>query len=458
MEGGSRLPQKGEGITVRNRLFLSVIAAVFVLGALTVYWWFQEGQSARPLDPNAEASYVLLLGLDSFGANERSDTIMVAKLEGDGIKLLSIPRDLRVTFPDGTTHKINAAYAQGGADLVRQLVADRLDIPLHWYVVADYQGFVEVIDALGGVTVDVERAMQYEDTKQDLVIDIPAGEQTLGGQEALDYWRYRDAATGQDIGRIDRQHTFLNALAAKVATIENFEQVRSLLRIALENVRTNIAFVDAVSLARRYQSLSPEAVQSRTLPGRAQTITEDGTDVSYYRANPVETAALVEEFFKGKEVLTNSDVRVIVLNGHPDEQIRQQLASRTAAYLRDQGFQTVAWWNASRGPSYDFDYTRSYVVNVSGNARKGELLANTFDDVPLEVLTPDEFSEATQERLGEDRFTEIRQELMTRAIPPDDRGVELQEADLLLILGGGFTLDQNPGTDADAGQQGDTDN
>jgi LCP family protein required for cell wall assembly len=453
MEGKSRLPQKGEGITVRNRLFLSVIAVVFALGALTVYWWFQEGQSARPLDPGAEASYVLLLGLDSFGENERSDTIMVAKLEADGVKLLSIPRDLRVTFPDGTTHKINAAYARGGAELVRQLVSDRLDIPLHWYVVADYQGFIEVIDALGGVTLNVERAMQYEDTKQDLVIDIPAGEQTLSGQEALDYWRYRDAATRQDLGRIERQHKFLNALAEKVATIESFEQVRSLLQTALENVRTNIAFVDAVSLARRYQSLSPEAVQSRTLPGRAETITEDGTDVSYFRADPIETAALVEEFFKGKDVLTNSDVRVIVLNGHPDESVRPLLATRTSRYLSDQGFQIVGRWNA---PPYD--YQRSYLINVSGNDPKARLLANTFSDVPLQTVTPEAFTSLTQDRFGEDRLESIRRELMTRAIPPDDRGLELQEADLVLILGGGFTLDPTPGTDANAGPQGDTDN
>ena len=438
---------------MRNRLFLSVIAVVFVLGALTVYWWFQEGQSARPLDPNAEASYVLLLGLDSFGANERSDTIMVAKLEADGINLVSIPRDLQVTFPDGTTHKINAAYGRGGVELVREIVADRLDIPLHWYVVADYQGFIDVIDALGGVPINVEQAMQYEDTEQGLVIDIPAGEQTLGGEQALDYWRYRDAATQQDLGRIQRQHKFLNALADQVSTIESLDQIRSLLQTALDNVRTNIAFVDAFQLAQRYRSLSPEAIQSRTLPGTAQTVTADGTDVSYYLSDPIETAALVEEFFKGNEVLTNSDVRVIVLNGHPDENVRPLLATRTSRYLGEQGFQIIGRWNA---PPYD--YQQSYLIDVGGNAQKARLLANTFNDVPLQTVTPEEFTSRSQERFGENRLEGIRRELMTRAIPPNDRGIELQETDLLLILGGGFTLDQNPGSNDGAGQQGDDDN
>lgn len=441
---------------MRNRLFLSVIAVVFVLGALTVYWWFQEGQSARPLDPDAGSSYVLLLGLDSFGETERSDTIMVAKLEADGVKLVSIPRDLRVTFPDGTTHKINAAYGRGGVELVREIVSDRLDIPLHWYVVADYQGFTDVIDALGGVPIDVEQAMQYEDTEQGLVIDIPAGEQTLGGQQALNYWRYRDAATGQDLGRIERQHKFLDALTQQVSTIENLEQIRSLLQIALENVRTNIAFVDAFQLAQRYRSMSPEAIQNRTLPGTAQTVTQDGTEVSYYVGDPIETAALVEEFFKGNEVLTNSDVRVIVLNGHPDESVRPQLASRTSTYLSERGFQVIGRWNAGVAP-YDFDYAQSYVINVSGNERRAELLANTFGDVPLEIVSPEAFRQMTEEQFGEDRYSQIRQELMTRAIPPEDRGIELQEADLVLILGGGFTLEGNTanGSSSDADVQGD---
>jgi len=438
---------------VRNRLFLSVIAVVFILGALTVYWWFQEGQSARPLDPGTEASYVLLLGLDSFGENTRSDTIMVGKLEGDGIKLLSIPRDLRVTFPDGTTHKINAAFARGGVELVRQIVADRLDIPLHWYVVADYQGFTQVIDALGGVTVNVEQAMQYEDTKQDLVIDIPAGEQTLGGQEALNYSRYRDAATGQDIGRIDRQHKLLNALAQEVANIGDFEQVRSLLQTALDSVRTNIAFVDAVSLARQYRSLSPDAVAARTLPGNVQLVNEAGSEVSYYIGDPIETAALVEEFFKGQDVLTNSDVEVIVLNGHPDDEIRPLLATRTSEFLSEQGFQIVGRWNA---PPYD--YEQSYVINVGGNDRKARRLANTFSDMPMETVTSEAFASISQDRFGENRLESIRRELMTRAIPPEDRGIELQEADLVLILGGGFQLDDNASSDEETGPQGEDNN
>lgn len=436
---------------MRNRLFLSVIAVVFILGALTVYWWFQEGRSARPLNPGTEASYVLLLGLDSFGENERSDTIMVARLEESGIKLLSVPRDLRVTFPDGTTHKINAAYARGGVELVREIVADQLDVPLHWYVVADYQGFTEVIDALGGVTINVAQAMQYEDTKQDLVIDIPAGEQTLGGGEALDYWRYRDAATGQDIGRIDRQHRFLDALAQEVSNIEDFEQVRSLLQTALDNVRTNIAFVDAVSLARQYQSLSPDAVAARTLPGTPQRINEDGSEVSYYIGDPIETAAVVEEFFKGQDVLTNSDVEVIVLNGHPDDEIRPLLATRTSEFLSEQGFRIVGRWNA---PPYD--YEQSYLINVSGNDRKARRLANTFSDTPMETVSPEAFASLSQDRFGENRLESIRRELMTRAIPPEDRGLELQEADLVLILGGGFTPNNNAAREQSAGPQGES--
>lgn len=421
-------------MNVRNKLFLTVVAAVLLLGGLTIYWWYQEEKDVRPLGPSEEA-YVLIMGLDNFGENERSDTIMVAKLEETGIKLLSIPRDLRVTFPDGSTHKINAAYARG-IEFTLRLVSDLLGVPLHWYVVVDYRGFVKLIDAVGGVTVMIDEPMRYEDAKQNLVIDLPAGTQTLTGEEALDYWRYRDAATGEDLGRIRRQQAFLRALAERLAQDPSASRIQALVETAWENVRTNIAFVDAYRLAQRYRTLAPDGLQARVLPGRPELIQEGEMRVSYFIHDRVETAALVEEFFKGREVLTNRDVKMIVLNGHPDENVRPGLARQVSALLDDQGFQIVAYWNADA-----FDYPQSYLVNVSGNEAKAQRVANTFKEIPLSVVSPEAFSQLTRERFGSDRLQEIRKLLLTTAVEPEKRGVELTEADLVLILGGGFTLE-----------------
>jgi LCP family protein required for cell wall assembly len=413
---------------VRNKLFAVIILGVFVLATLTIYWWYNEDQGVRALGTGEE--YVLLLGLDETGEIGLTDTIFVAKLEADGVKLLSIPRDLRVKFPDGTFHKINAAYSRGGPELARRIVSELLGIEIPWHVVVDYQGFVAFIDAVGGITLTIEKPMLYEDTKQDLVIDLPAGTRTLSGQEALDYWRYRDAATREDLGRIRRHELFLKALAEKLAEIDGASQVKALVETTYQYVRTNLALMDVYKLVDRLQRLGPEDLQFATIPGRAETIEE----VSFFLADPVETAALVEEFFLGREVLTNRDVRVIVLNGHPDEEVRPGLARKVSDRLSDQGFQIVALWNANA-----FDYPQTVLVDLSGDEAKTRRLTSTIKS-PLLVVSPEEFSAWTVEQFGEDRLPVLSELLQTTAVPPEDRGVGLNEADLLLILGGDYAL------------------
>jgi len=421
-------------MSVRNRLFVLIILAVSALGGLTVYWWYQEEGDVRGLSTD---EYVLILGLDDFGESRRSDTIIVAKLEEGGVKLLSIPRDLRVEFPDGDSDKINAAYARGGPELTRRIISELLGVPIYRHVVVDYQGFIGLIDAIGGVTVTIEKPMRYRDEKQGLSIDLPAGTQTLDGQKALDFWRYRDAETGEDLGRIRRQHEFIKALAAKLAQIRGTSQTKQLVELVLRHVRTNLAPVDIYRLVERLRSLSPEDLHVATLPGRSELI----DDTSYFLPYPIEMEALIAEFFHGQEVLTNSDVRVVVLNGHPDEEIRLGLAKRIYNFLAEQSFQVIAFWNANfdeEQGEYTFDYPQSYIVNVSGDKDKAERLLKTLKGVPISVVTPEEFSALTQELFGEDRFEKIEKMLLTTAVEPHKRAVELKEVDLILILGEGF--------------------
>ena len=417
-----------EGMSVRNKLFLLVVLAVVVLGGLAIAWWYQEDRPTRVQGTN---EYVLLLGLDSWGEIHRSDTIFVAKLEEQAIKVLSVPRDLEVKFPTGELAKINAAYAQGGVELTRQMVSQILGVPIHWYAVVEYEAFTQLVDAIGGVTVHVERPMRYDDKQQSLHINLAAGTQTLTGTQALDFWRYRDEATGEDLGRIRRQQEFVKALAEKLAQMQGASSAKKLAESVLPHIQSNLAAVDAYRLVERIQRLKPEDLKLAILPGEPVTIDK----VSYFRAEPVETAALVSEFFQGREVLTNRDVKVIVLNGHPNEAKRQGLAKRVGDLLKAQGFQVLAYWNAGD----TFDYSQSYLINLSSDEKKAQRLNKALKS-SLPALTTDEFSQASQERFGEDRLAMIQKVLTATAVPPDNRSVELNEADLVLILGDGFSL------------------
>jgi len=119
------------------------------------------------------------------------------------VSLLSVPRDTRVKIPGHGWDKINHAYANGGSQLSQKAVENLLGIPIDYYVTIDFAGFYKIVDAVGGVDVDVEKRMYYEDPYDELVIDIQPGMQHMNGKTAIQYVRYRDSEG--DIGRIERQ-------------------------------------------------------------------------------------------------------------------------------------------------------------------------------------------------------------------------------------------------------------
>ncbi|MBQ1509821.1 MAG: LCP family protein, partial [Selenomonadaceae bacterium] len=144
----------------------------------------------------------------------RTDTLMLAMLdpETDRAALLSIPRDTRVHIKGYGLDKVNAAYAYGKVPLAERTVEDFLGVKVNHYLIIDTKAFVKVIDAIGGVDINVEERMYYEDPWDDdggLLIDFQPGRQHMDGCEAITYVRYRDAEG--DAGRIRRQQAFMRA-------------------------------------------------------------------------------------------------------------------------------------------------------------------------------------------------------------------------------------------------------
>ena len=140
---------------------------------------------------------VLLLGTDDgdsedFGKDtpKRTDAMLLVSFdpENSQVSVLSLPRDTRVTIPGRRGHdKINAAYAYGGVNLAKRTVANLLQVPVNHYMQVDWQGFIKVVDMLGGVDLDVEQDMDYEDPYADLKIHLKKGKQHLNGGTATDY-------------------------------------------------------------------------------------------------------------------------------------------------------------------------------------------------------------------------------------------------------------------------------
>ena len=245
-------PPRKSGRGRRVVLWLLVIAILVVFASIAGVLW-AEGQIERipseeltSLDaPPASGGVrnILVVGTDSrenlpddfdrvFGdfSGSRTDTIMIVHFTpGGGAQLLSIPRDLKVEIDGYKDNRVNAAYAFGGADLLIDTIQTNLGIPIHHYMEIGFGGFAELVDALGGVTMDFP--YDARDTKSGF--SVKAGTRVLDGEEALAYSRsrhYRELRDGEwksvggsDLGRTRRQQAMLMALFTEAASASTLD-------------------------------------------------------------------------------------------------------------------------------------------------------------------------------------------------------------------------------------------
>ena len=189
----------------------------------------------------------VLLGSDARAEEvSRADTIMLAKANGG---LLAVPRDTLAEIPGLGEDKVNAAFANGGPELTVETLENLTGLPVENYVVLDFGGTREIVDALGGITVNVEEPIETEQDGE--FFSIPAGPQRLTGAQALAYVRYRGGPTA-DIGRIGRQQRFLQALAGEAASPENLPRLPEMARAVWRNVETNMSPFEAAQFAVRF--------------------------------------------------------------------------------------------------------------------------------------------------------------------------------------------------------------
>lgn len=236
---------------------------------------------------------VLLIGDDRRPeeGRARSDTIIVASFDRTAGRavLISVPRDTRVYIPGHGPDKINAAYALGGVELTRQVVSALLGIEIPYYVTADFEGFRKAIDALGGVTLEVERRMYYPEED----IDLYPGLQRLDGRNALAYVRFRHYPNG-DVDRTEHQRRFLLALAQEVMQPRTLTRLPQLLPVVLQHVHTNLTLSQVLELAALAPQVDLSQVTAMTLPGSFL----DLPGVSYWMVDAKKVRETVSTFLQ----------------------------------------------------------------------------------------------------------------------------------------------------------------
>lgn len=278
-------------------------AAYYTYARFAVPAGAEHGQAAN--NPNAADKLdhrinVLLLGIDdgdneSPDAPKRSDTMIVASIDprGGETAMLSIPRDTRVVIPGRHGQdKIGHAYAYGGPELAVRTVSDFLGVPVNYYMVINWQGFIKIVDILGGVGLYVEKDMNYDDPYENLSIHLRKGYQNLDGAKAGQYIRFRHDELG-DIGRVQRQQRFLRTMADEMLQIGTILKLPSIIATLREYVATNMPPLTMLQLANTLKDFRNGSLRTEMVPGRFATI----DSLSYWVPDKQETQALVQSLF-----------------------------------------------------------------------------------------------------------------------------------------------------------------
>ncbi len=189
---------------------------------------------------NQEPFSVLLLGVDERqGDRGRSDTIIVLTVnpKQKSVKMLSIPRDTRTDIiGHGTVDKINHAYAFGGVKMSMDTIESFLDIPIHYYAQINMEGFKDIVDAVGGVT--VTNSFEFTSGGE----TFPKGQITLDGDSALKFARMRYNDPRGDFGRQNRQRNIIQAVIKEGASLSSLTNFGDIFNALGKNVRTNLSF------------------------------------------------------------------------------------------------------------------------------------------------------------------------------------------------------------------------
>src|SRR5690625_4809 len=228
----------------------------------------------KVVDPKFDNVSILIMGVDSSDVREnaetaRTDTMMVATLNKDdnSVNLLSIPRDSYVYVPEvGYETKINHAHSYGGTESARETVENLLDIPIDYYVKVNFEAFIEVVDAIDGITFDVPFELSEQDSmdKADAIHLYP-GVQELDGEEALALARTRKM--DNDIERGKRQQEIIKAIVDKTISVNSILKYDDIIEAMGGNLTTNMTFNEMKSFISYGTNGTNIDIETMTLEG-----------------------------------------------------------------------------------------------------------------------------------------------------------------------------------------------
>lgn len=385
-----------------KKLFLHIIRliAFIVIIILLLFSSYISINSPQLLNFNGnlkEPLNLLVLGVDQEYDKEshgyavkvqnsflgRTDTIILTRIQplSQSIKTLHIPRDTRVVFNFSQPAKINSVNTIGGPILTKESLEKVLDVKIDNYISINAKGLEDLIDTAGGITLNVPYRMKYQDKTDGINIDLHPGLQTLSGEQAIGFLRFRKTALG-DIGRIQQQQLFIRAAQKKLLQPAFYTRLPSLLSKSFEVVETDLGIFEVIKIVNTLKKIKTNDLSSMTLPGsfsktqklvpvavpiedanNGHYVSCDGTELpdfmnlpfvdetvevcvhkrltSYWLPNRSQIKKLIQEHFQAKLIQTVDkaphNIQIVLKNS---SKYRQPLQT-TQKKLRSNGFSSI---------------------------------------------------------------------------------------------------------------------
>lgn len=211
------------------------------------------------------------------------------------VAMMSIPRDTYITNEYCNGHKLNSLYRGKNVQPFINQIEELIGVDIDYYLIFDSKMLHEIVDAVGGVEVDVPIRMKYDDPTQNLHIDLKPGVQVLNGKQAEQFVRYRKGNDGSgyamgDLQRTEVQQQFIKNFISTVLSTKNLTKIPDLINIALDNTDTNITAREALKYSTDVIKVDTSNITSCTAPGEAKYI----NGVSYFVLDEAKTKTLVE--------------------------------------------------------------------------------------------------------------------------------------------------------------------
>lgn len=213
---------------------------------------------------------ILLMGVEAMGKGDkgRSDTMIVVTINPklNTVKMLSIPRDTRVEIPGRKGYtKINSAFSLGGADLTIKTVENLLDIPIDYFAQINFEGFTDMVNPLGGITVDNPYKIWVDK------IVFPKGKQHLDGDFALVHVKIRYSDPRGDYGRQERQRAVIKQIVQDSANFSSFTKFQAIFKAVGKSVKTNLTLEEMRKLRKNYSG-AINNIESMQVTAASETI------------------------------------------------------------------------------------------------------------------------------------------------------------------------------------------